>query len=222
MATRARRRSRIVAFQALFEADESEHEQEPVLDFQLSRAGLDPEAEEFARELVHGVRDRGAEIDAIIEQHAPAFPLSEMAPVDRSVLRLAIYEVLFDNRRAPLRVAINEAVEIAKGYGSESSGRFVNGVLGSVALQAAATRPKTQIVISERTRILAPPSSGEMIVRAVPAVGQLNGSRLCDLPWSPMIGIRPRATSFGSHGSHPYGYGTAIASRPDGVLRLIH
>jgi transcription antitermination protein NusB len=137
MATRARRRSRIVAFQALFEADESGHEQEPVLDFQLSRAGLDPEAEEFARELVHGVRDRGAEIDAIIEQHAPAFPLSEMAPVDRSVLRLAIYEVLFDNRRAPLRVAINEAVDIAKGYGSESSGRFVNGVLGSVALRAA-------------------------------------------------------------------------------------
>ena len=137
MTARARRRSRIVAFQALFEADESRHPQDQVLDFQLSRAGLDPEAEEFARDLVRGVQDRCAEIDAVIEQHAPAFPLSEMAPVDRSVLRLAIYEVLFDNRRAPLRVAINEAVEIAKGYGSESSGRFVNGVLGSVALQAA-------------------------------------------------------------------------------------
>ncbi len=137
MATRARRRSRIVAFQALFEADESGHPQEQVLEFQLSRAGLDPDAEEFARELVRGVRDRCPEIDSVIEHHAPAFPLSEMAPVDRSVLRLAIYEVLFDNRRAPLRVAINEAVEIAKGYGSESSGRFVNGVLGSVALQAA-------------------------------------------------------------------------------------
>ncbi len=137
MATRARRRSRIVAFQALFESNESGHPQEEVLDFQLSHAGLDADAEKFARDLVLGVQDRCAEIDRVIEKHAPAFPLSEMAPVDRSVLRLAIYEVLFDNRRAPLRVAINEAVEIAKGYGSESSGRFVNGVLGSVALQAA-------------------------------------------------------------------------------------
>ena len=64
-------------------------------------------------------------------------PLEEMSPVDRNVLRLAIYEVLFDNHRAPIRVAINEAVEIAKGYGSESSGRFVNGVLGAVALEVA-------------------------------------------------------------------------------------
>ena len=137
MATRARRRSRIVAFQALFESNESGHSQEEVLDFQISQAGLDADAEKFARDLVLGVQDRCDEIDRMIEKHAPAFPLSEMAPVDRSVLRLAIYEVLFDNRRAPLRVAINEAVEIAKGYGSESSGRFVNGVLGSVVLQAA-------------------------------------------------------------------------------------
>jgi N utilization substance protein B len=60
-----------------------------------------------------------------------------MAPVDHNVLRLAIFELLFDNRAAPLRVAINEAVEIAKGYGSESSARFVNGVLGAVALAAS-------------------------------------------------------------------------------------
>ena len=60
-----------------------------------------------------------------------------MAPVDRNVLRLAVFEVLFDNRGAPLRAAINEAVDLAKGYGSESSGRFVNGVLGAVALAAS-------------------------------------------------------------------------------------
>ena len=66
-------------------------------------------------------------------------PFSETysAPVDRNVLRLAIYEVLFDNQPAPLRTAINEAVELAKGYGSESSGRFINGVLGAVALAAS-------------------------------------------------------------------------------------
>ena len=137
MATRSRRRSRIAAFQALFEADLSGHPPGQVLDGGLGRVRLAEEAAEFARSLVAGVTERREEIDAVIREHAPAFPLSEMAPVDRSVLRRAIYEVLFDNRHAPLRVAINEAVEIAKGYGSDSSGRFVNGVLGSVALKAA-------------------------------------------------------------------------------------
>ena len=93
-----------------------------------------------AQELVDGVHAPQAAIDDVIRERAPAFPLEEMAPVDRNVLRLAIYEVLFDTGRAPLRVAINEAVEIAKGYGSESSGRFVNGVLGSVALAASDDR----------------------------------------------------------------------------------
>lgn len=137
MATRSRRRSRIAAFQALFEADLSGRPAGQVLDAGLGRGRLAEEAASFARALVVGVTERREEIDAVIRQHASAFPLSEMAPVDRSVLRLAIYEVLFDNRHAPLRVAINEAVEIAKGYGSDSSGRFVNGVLGSVALKAA-------------------------------------------------------------------------------------
>ncbi|MCY4639220.1 MAG: transcription antitermination factor NusB [Chloroflexi bacterium] len=137
MPTRSRRRSRIAAFQALFEADLSGRHAERVLEVGLPRARLSEEAAAFARALVVGVAERQDEIDAVITTHAPAFPLSEMAPVDRSVLRLAIYEVLFDNRHAPLRVAINEAVEIAKGYGSDSSGRFVNGVLGSVALRAA-------------------------------------------------------------------------------------
>ena len=69
----------------------------------------------------------------MISERASAFPLADMAPVDRNVLRLAVFEVLLDNRGAPVRAAINEAVELAKGYGSESSGRFVNGVLDRVA-----------------------------------------------------------------------------------------
>jgi len=139
MASGSRRRSRIAAFQALFEADVSEREPLEVFARQLQQARLSADAVEFARGLVAGVTREREAIDAVIREHAPAFPLADMAPVDRNVLRLAIYEVLFDNRRAPLRVAINEAVEIAKGYGSESSGRFVNGVLGAVALQAAAS-----------------------------------------------------------------------------------
>ncbi|RJQ12354.1 MAG: transcription antitermination factor NusB [Dehalococcoidia bacterium] len=133
----SRRRSRIVAFQALFEADLGGHPLGPVLARHLAEAGLDAEGLRFARGLAEGIQANLTDIDAVIQRHAPAFPLAEMAAVDRNVLRLAVYEVLFDTDRAPLRAAINEAVEIAKGYGSESSGRFINGVLGAVALEAA-------------------------------------------------------------------------------------
>ena len=73
------------------------------------------------------------EIDEVIRQKAPAWPLEQVAVVDRNILRLAIYEILIDNR-VPVRAAINEAVELAKSFGGESSPKFVNGVLGSVSL----------------------------------------------------------------------------------------
>lgn len=133
----SRRRSRIVAFQTLFEADTAGRDVRAILDRQLREARLSEDAAAFADHLVDGVEQHREAIDAVISERAPAFPLSDMAPVDRNVLRLAIYEVLFDNQPAPLRTAINEAVELAKGYGSESSGRFVNGVLGAVALAAS-------------------------------------------------------------------------------------
>ncbi len=133
----SRRRSRILAFRVLFEADVSGHPIEVVRVRQFAEAGLSKDALEFTATLIDGVREHWDEIDETIRRLAPTFPLEDLSPVDRNVLRLAIYEVRFDTRRAPLRVAINEAVDIAKGYGSESSGRFVNGVLGAVALEAA-------------------------------------------------------------------------------------
>ena len=133
MASRSRRRSRIVAFQVLYEADQAEHDLRATLARHLAEARLSPDAGAFTRELVEGVSTHLPEIDARIAKHAAAFPLAEMAPVDRNVLRLAIYEITFDNHGAPLPVVINEAVELAKGYGSESSGRFVHGVLGAIA-----------------------------------------------------------------------------------------
>ena len=133
----SRRRSRIAAFQVLFEADVSGRLVPEVLERQLGESTLSAEARDFTRGLVYGVGRHLQEIDDTIRGYATAFPLEDMSAVDRNVLRLAIYEVLFDTGRAPLRVAINEAVEIAKGYGSESSGRFINGVLGAVALEAA-------------------------------------------------------------------------------------
>ena len=141
MPARSRRRSRIVAFQTLFELDTvPRRDVEETLARHIDDANLGEDAAAFAQELVDGVHAHQAAIDDVIRERAPAFPLEEMAPVDRNVLRLAIYEVLFDNQPAPLRTAINEAVELAKGYGSESSGRFVNGVLGSVALAASDDR----------------------------------------------------------------------------------
>jgi len=137
MTSQSRRRSRIAAFQVLFEADLTGRLVPEVLNRQLAESTLTAEARTFTNELVYGVGRHLEDIDDTIRHYAPAFPLEDMAAVDRNVLRLAIYEVLFDTGRAPLRVAINEAVEIAKGYGSESSGRFVNGVLGAVALEAA-------------------------------------------------------------------------------------
>jgi N utilization substance protein B len=137
MASGSRRRSRIVALQTLFETESAHRDIHDVLERQVREARLTEDAAEFASELVEGVEEHREAIDAVISERAPAFPLEDMAAVDRNVLRLAIYEVLFDNRPAPLRTVINEAVELAKGYGSESSGRFVNGVLGAVALAAS-------------------------------------------------------------------------------------
>lgn len=144
MMSQSRRRSRIAAFQVLFEADITGRLVPEVLNRHLGESSLSADARQFARDLVYGVGRHLEDIDDTIRRYAPAFPLEDMAAVDRNVLRLAIYEVLFDTGRAPLRVAINEAVEIAKGYGSESSGRFVNGVLGAVALEAADRHESTE------------------------------------------------------------------------------
>ena len=154
----SRRRSRIVALQTLYEHDLSGHTLRTVLPRKLRESRLTDEASAFVRSLVGGVEAHLEQLDRIIEERAPAFPLSDMAAVDRNVLRLAIYEMLFDNRRAPTAVVINEAVELAKGYGSDSSGRFVNGVLGAVAIEAAA--PETAERPDEEQQSGEPPESG--------------------------------------------------------------
>ncbi len=84
---------------------------------------------------MQGVQTNRPAIDRILAEVAPQWPLSEVAAIDRNILRIAIYEVLFDNE-TPVRAAVNEAVELAKTFGSESSARFVNGVLGTVAARA--------------------------------------------------------------------------------------
>jgi N utilization substance protein B len=94
-------------------------------------AGLDEP--EFITNLVKGTLEHIDEIDTIIERAAPQWPIDQIAMVDRNVLRLGLYELMWGDREAvPPKVAINEAIELAKSFGGESSGRFINGVLGTV------------------------------------------------------------------------------------------
>ncbi len=107
------------------------HQAEQVLGRLLEEAGLPEDKAEFARELVRGVTGHMPEIDRNIRQFAPAWPVSQISVIDRNILRLAIFEILLDNK-IPVRIVINEAVELAKAFGSDSTPKFINGVLGSV------------------------------------------------------------------------------------------
>ena len=87
----------------------------------------------FMEELEKGVIERKGDLDLIIEKAAPEWPIDRISPVDRNVLRLGLWELLFaDRSKVPAKVAINEAIELGKVFGGENSGRFVNGVLGAV------------------------------------------------------------------------------------------
>jgi N utilization substance protein B len=130
-----RRKARGIALQALYEIDTTGHEAGPVVERLLSGAGLSEENSVFVREVVGEVVRRKEEIDRHIRKFAPAWPVEQLAVIDRNILRLAIFEILFDNR-VSLRVAINEAVELAKKFSGESSFKFINGVLGSISTLA--------------------------------------------------------------------------------------
>lgn len=130
-----RRKARALALQALYEVDSVGHETEAVVSRLLARGGLSEENAAFTRELVGGVIQNREEIDYNIQSFAPAWPIEQIPVVDKNILRLAIFEILLDNK-VPVKVVINEAVELAKMFGSDNSYKFVNGVLGSVSTLA--------------------------------------------------------------------------------------
>ena len=134
--TGERRRARAIALQALYEVDSAGHDAEAVIARLLAERGLSEENNAFVRELVSGVIQNKEKIDNSIKSFAPAWPIEQIAVIDRNILRLAILEILFDNK-VPVKVAINEAVELAKNFGSDNSAKFVNGVLGSVSALAS-------------------------------------------------------------------------------------
>ena len=108
------------------------HMPQRTLEHLISQSGLAEEAAAFARQLVEAVLENKERIDVMIQDHAPAWPIGQMALVDRNILRIAICEILVEGN-VPVKAAINEAVELAKLFGSDTSSKFVNGVLGSIS-----------------------------------------------------------------------------------------
>jgi N utilization substance protein B len=124
----------VLALQVLYEADLTGHDWRESLQVHAEAVHASPQVTAFAESCLSGVLDGGLELDESIATHAPAWPVAQLAVVDRNVLRVALYELRAGSSLPP-KVAINEAVELAKEFGGETSGRFVNGVLGS-ALEA--------------------------------------------------------------------------------------
>jgi transcription antitermination protein NusB len=138
-----RTRARAVAVQALYELDATSHDLATVIRRRLEADETPEDVAGYASHLVQGVAERREEIDARIAAAAPQWPLPQMDRVDKSILRLAIFEMLYETGLSH-RVAINEAVELAKLFGHDSSPRFVNGVLGTIERQRrAAGNPGT-------------------------------------------------------------------------------
>ncbi len=128
---KVRRRARSIVLQTLYELDFTDHDPRVAFRGRLEERPLPEAAKKFAWSLVKGVLAYREFLDSVVSELAPEWPIDQIAAVDRNVLRIAVYELLFMPDTPP-KVAINEAVELAKMYGSDSSPRFVNGVLGSL------------------------------------------------------------------------------------------
>lgn len=128
---------RIIALQTLYEFEFREQCEDKdvtldgVLDRSIERYKDTVDDTDFIKQLVHGVVEKKAELDAILQPIAPEWPIEQIARIDRNILRIAIYELKESGEFVPPKVAINEAVELAKAFGSDNSSKFVNGVLGT-------------------------------------------------------------------------------------------
>jgi transcription antitermination protein NusB len=128
-----RHRVRTIAMQVLFELDATDHAPDEVVVRRQEEELLPPEGERFLHRLIFGVWEHYPYLDRIIEEAAPSWPVNQMPGIDKAILRIALYEIMIDeNEKTPVKAVINEAVELAKQFGSDNSSRFVNGVLGTV------------------------------------------------------------------------------------------
>jgi len=130
---KSRTRARGLALQVLYEVDITDHPPGEVFKLRLEETPLSDELAEFARQIIFGVLPLLTTLDQIIAEYAPEWPFDQIAAIDRNILRQACWEFSAPDMETPIKVVINEAVELAKLYGSDSAPRFVNGVLGSLA-----------------------------------------------------------------------------------------
>ena len=131
----SRHLSRSIAMQSLYEWDffGKKVNLEKIVERNIKEFGPGLEDTSFVWQLITGIVQHLQEIDKIIEKAAPEWPIDQISIVDRNVLRMGLYELLYEDKTAvPPKVAINEAIELAKSFGGESSGKFINGVLGTV------------------------------------------------------------------------------------------
>ena len=132
----SRHLSRSIALQSLYEWDFRGKKPEffdKIVQGNIKEFGSGLEETDFIWELTRGVKENLLKIDKIIEKAAPEWPINQINIVDRNILRLGLYELLYEDKKAvPPKVAINEAIELGKAFGGESSGKFINGVLGTV------------------------------------------------------------------------------------------
>ncbi len=140
-ATSTRHQARTLALQALYEYDLTGHERDEITERLRGDEDVPPSVRDYASTLFEGVMSDLDAIDPVIAEAAPAFPVPQLAAVDRNVLRIAVYELKHQRKTVPMRVAINEAIEIAKNFGAENSGRFVHGVLGTISRQFPDSAP---------------------------------------------------------------------------------
>ena len=147
----SRRSTRAAVLQVLSEVDCVAHTLDDVLSYRRESQELSPMADEFLTRMTEGVLENIYELDKIITEFAPSWPISHMSVIDRNLLRMAIYEMTMRSDTPP-KVAINEAVELAKVFGSESSPRFVNGVLGAV-METSLSKEPSLITISDDTEV---------------------------------------------------------------------
>lgn len=152
---KSRTKARSVALQALYEIDLSNHLPGVVIEERLNDSDLDEELSLFARQIVVGVTPLFATLDQFIAEQAPEWPLDQVATVDRNILRMALWEFALYGK-TPVKVVINEAVELSKLYGSDSTPRFVNGVLGSLAARQNEVQAALQKAVS---KLSAPPGA---------------------------------------------------------------
>jgi len=127
-----RTRARSLALQVLYEVDIANHPPAEVFSSRLEETPLSDDLSEFARKIIFGVLPLTNNLDHLIAKFAPEWPLDQIAAIDRNILRMALWEFAVFHE-TPIKVAINEAVELAKLFGSDSAPRFVNGVLGALA-----------------------------------------------------------------------------------------